>query len=175
MDTKQIKKEAIAKLLGHILTGCCKYSPNDPTAWGDSMEPDIPALGEFVNIVGYMAKCHLEDNLSEFDLNMAEDFVRQVGQRCHHIWSDGTTTGTWGVRLQEIGELREIVNLGEFSLPEIGTEIEMWGYKVMIVKYEVTENWVVVTYHYDNGEYGVQEWGDVIYWNKLEKFAKGEK
>lgn len=164
MDTSYVRKQAIACQLGDLLKSSCQYSPTTPAARG-LIEPKWDALYDFQIKLAEMAKLHFQDRL---DINLVKkcyDFCWRIGRSVGHVMSDNCTTGTWGVRLQELNNLMDIISIPDFELPKIGTVVEMYGIPSSIVKYEICENWLWVNYKPINEE--VNPFPVSISWKEL--------
>ena len=173
MDTNYVRKQAIALQLGDLLASSCKYSPTTPAARG-LIEPDWDALKDFQIKVADMANLHFQDYLKLDDVKKVFDYCYRIGRSVGHVFSDNSWTGTWGVRLQELNNIMDILSIPDFELPKIGTVVEMYGIEVAIMKYEISESWLWVDYKPTNEEtnpFPVSiSWRELSLWrNKNEK------
>jgi len=165
MNTKEIKKKAIAIGLGYLLTQSCTYSPETQARW-DSMEPNVEALRDFQHLLARFAFAHFKNELDEILVNSAISFCTIVGRKVGHVLSQGTT-GTWGVRISELENIKKILMLPDYELHPIGTTIELYGDSVKIINYKIDVNWIVVKYRPTDPE--VNEWEACYYYNDLEQ------
>jgi hypothetical protein len=151
MNTKQIRKEAIALQLGELFKHTCTYSSDSPARWG-LIEPDIYALAQFRQDLAFLAGRHFLDDLNEKNVHQVLDFCNKIGRRCGHVLGDGWTTGTWGVRISALENILKILDLPDLELPKVGTARTVYEVPCKITGYKVTENWLWVTYSPDDPE-----------------------
>ena len=145
MNTAYIRKQAIAIILGDLLKDACIHSPDDMARDG-FMEPNKPALEEFQKSLAELANSHFWNALSINDVQGVVDFCHTVGREVHHIWSDGSTMGTWGNRFCELRQIQKVLKIDDFELIERGTNFQSYGETYKLVSYgRPWKTWLAVT------------------------------
>ena len=145
MNVEMIKKDAISQQLGKLLSGVCKYSPETPAARGEPIEPNIPALMEFVLEIGSLAKVHFLDALIIEDVKDTLHFCEKVARECGHLRYDGATTGTWGVRISQLENIIDILKIrDDIEFPKVGDIVTLYTIPSKIKSYEISTTWLFV-------------------------------
>jgi len=172
MNTQYIKKKAIAKALGELLEDTCLYSP-DSQSRDDSMEPDVTALSRFSTMISDMAKLHFLNELEIEDVQFALDFCYEIGLKVGHVFWGNCMTGTWGVRIGKLENIKKIINVGDFDIVGVGDAILILDkYDAEIEKITIGVNWVWLKVEFTN-EYGYVEKFEIDYnWNKIDDLRK---
>lgn len=171
MNTKYIRKQAIALKLGELLAGTCKYSPDTPAAYHSLIEPDHDALSDFQLRIAGMANRHFHDQLYVKEVQMVYDWCYRIGASVGHVLSQGTT-GTWGVRMHELRDIIEVLNIPDFELLPIKSIINLYDSPARIMNYGVSENWLIITYKTNEDNEYENTWDTVVYWKDLEMLRK---
>lgn len=171
MNTQHIKKMAIAKQLGEMLEHSCKYSPKTPASWGN-VEPDTNALAIFQTKTSWFAYRHFNDILTIQDVLEVYDYCYKIGYSVGHVLSQGTT-GTWGVRLSQLNNIMEILQIEDFETVGHGDFITVLNkYQMEIERVEIETSWVWVHGKFTN-EYGYVEQFPINYsWKEIGQLAK---
>ena len=171
MNTQHMKKNAIAKQLGEMLTHSCQYSPETPASWG-KIEPDTNALAIFQTKISWMAHRHFENILTIQDVEEVYNYCYKIGYSVGHVLSQGTT-GSWGVRLSQLNNIIEILQVEDFETVGRGDFIAVLDkYEMKIERVEISANWVWIHGKITN-EYGYVEEFPISYnWNDVYKLAK---
>ena len=145
MNVEMIKKDAISQELGKLLSGVCKYSPDTLAAWENLIEPNIPALMEFVLEIGSLAKVHFLDALLIEDVKDTLHFCEKVARECGHLRYDGATTGTWGVRISQLRNIIDILKIqDDIEFPKVGDIVTLYTIPSKIKSYEISTTWLFV-------------------------------
>lgn len=161
LNTAWVRQQAGCELLGELFAGTCKYLPHETGAYDSPIEPDQPALIEFRKILAELAGLHSIGELSEEVVRGAKKFVRNTGSKYGHVTS-AYTTGTWGVRLSELGTLVELLNVPDYCLPRIGSLIPIYEELWAIKEYRVSTNWLFIKIENDHASFEVNK-----SWNEL--------
>lgn len=138
MDTNYIKKHVIAEILGKLFSGTCDFSPNSLGAGNCTIEPDINALIEFRNLLSELAEIHFYNELTVDDIKRVMKYVYPIGHSVHHIWGDGTTTGTWGNRYTTLQNIITILSLPDKNLLPIKSVYHLYDKNHYILGYSLT-------------------------------------
>jgi hypothetical protein len=165
MNTKQIRKQAIALQLGDLFKGTCQYSPDTPASKG-LIEPDIYALSELRHSLVYLASRHFCDDLHENDVLNVVEFCTRVGSRCGHVLSNGWTTGTWGTRISALNDILKVLAIPDGNLAPIGSRKTVYDIPCRITGYKVSSNWLEITYTPLDPE--VKPWDACVHFSELE-------
>lgn len=172
MNTQTVKKTAIAKQLGELLEGTCRYSPETQARF-DAMEPDTYALREFMGMLASMASAHFENNLDKEAVQYVIDFCYQVGYRVGHILSQGLT-GTWGVRISQLENIKKILDIPDFEMVTTGDLILVLNkYDGEIKQIEINSSCVWVTVKITNEYEYEEEFPMDFSWKNIDKLRKG--
>lgn len=166
MNTQYVRKIAISKQLGEMMENICKYSPSDTVARGGSIEPDEAALFQFSDEISRFAKLHYKNSLTIRDIGNAIKFY--VG----HVFSDGSNTGTWGVRISDLYDLIKILEIPDFELISYESEIMWHGSPIKVISFHPESNWMAVKFQNTSSEGEIHEWENCIYWRDLEILKK---
>lgn len=173
MNTAHIRKVAISKCLAELMEDSCKFSPDTPARWG-VIEPNIPALMQFIDMTGRLVKLHFQNKLTIGDVEDVIEFCKDIARPIGHLMSDGCTTGTWGVRLSDLDNIIEILEIPDFDLLPLKSPYITYGITCKIKEYHsIDTNWIVVRFTPDDNE--MQEFEDCVYWKNIHLFDSESK
>jgi len=142
MNTNYIKKQAIAGLLGKLFEWTCHSSPEDVARPGPA-EPENLQL--FRMYLSMLAEMHYTNTLRISDVNGVINYVLEIGRKHGHIFDNGSSYGSWGVRLGELRKIRKVLEIpSNKELFEYGTGYKFGDHTETIKGYKVNNTFLTL-------------------------------
>lgn len=175
MNTQFLRQQVIAKILGELFEGTCRYGYEYPDRWNDPIEPSEEDVNEFRFKLAELARIHHEQRPISL-LSKVEKCIKwtkNVGFKHGHVNSQWRT-GVWGVRVGWLEDIITALKMPYGDLLPIGHKFMLHEQPYVFTRYAITPYHLGV-YVKPAAPHELHEWSFTVEWDKIADVMPGGK